>query len=75
LSLFRSQAVQVFLLGITGRLGQDRLMALAASASPNTVESASRQGHTPPGFDPLANLEAQERKGVGLGNTRQVFPI
>ena len=44
-----------------GRI-ERRKKALAASVSPNTVGSASRQNHTPPGFDPLANLEAQERK-------------
>ena len=37
--------------------------APAASVSPKTVVSASLRNHTPPGFvDPLANLEAQERK-------------
>jgi hypothetical protein len=34
----------------------------AASVSPNIVVLASRENHTPPGFDPLANLDAQERK-------------
>ena len=36
--------------------------APAASVSQNTVVSASPQNHTPQGFDPLANLHAQERK-------------
>ena len=44
-----------------GRI-ERRKKAPAASVSPNTVGSASRQIRTPPGFDPLANLEAQERK-------------
>ena len=44
-----------------GRI-ERRKKATAASVSPNTVGSASRQNDTPPGFDPLANLEAQERK-------------
>ena len=44
-----------------GRI-ERRKKAPAASVSPNTVGSASRQIRTPTGFDPLANLEAQERK-------------
>ena len=36
--------------------------APAVSVSPNTLLPASPQDHTPPGFDPLANLHAQERK-------------
>lgn len=44
-----------------GRI-ERRKKATAASVSPNTVGSASRQNHTPPGFDPLANFDAQERK-------------
>ena len=36
--------------------------ATAVSVSPNTLLPASPQDHTPPGFDPLANLHAQERK-------------
>src|ERR1700761_1562418 len=44
-----------------GRI-ERRKKALAASASPNSVGSASRQNHTPPDFDPLVNFEAQERK-------------
>ena len=36
--------------------------APAGSVSPNTVVRASPQNHTPPGFDPLANFHAQERK-------------
>jgi len=39
-----------------------REKATAASVSPNTVGSVSRQNHTPPGIDPLANFDAQERK-------------
>ena len=44
-----------------GRI-ERRKKAPAASVSPNTVGSVSRQNHTPPGFDPLANFDAQERK-------------
>jgi hypothetical protein len=44
-----------------GRIAR-RKKAPAASVSPNTVGSAIRQNHTPPGFDPLASLDAQERK-------------
>ena len=36
--------------------------AASGSPNPNTVGSASRQNQTPPGFDPLANFNAQERK-------------
>ncbi len=44
-----------------GRI-ERRKKAPAASVLPNTVGAVGRQNHTPPGFDPLANLEAQERK-------------
>ena len=44
-----------------GRI-ERRKKAPAVSVSPNTVGSASRQNHTSPGFDPLANFDAQERK-------------
>jgi hypothetical protein len=44
-----------------GRI-ERRKKAPAASGSPNTVGSASRQNHASPGFDPLANFDAQERK-------------
>jgi hypothetical protein len=39
-----------------------RKKAPAASVSPNMVGSASSQDHTSPGFNPLTNFEAQERK-------------
>ena len=44
-----------------GRI-ERRKKAPAGYVSLNTVVSASPQDQMPPGFDPLANLHAQERK-------------
>ena len=57
-----------------GRI-ERRKKAPAAALSPNTVGSAGRQNHTPPGFDPPLISTPRSGKGVRRGNTRQVFPI
>jgi hypothetical protein len=46
-----------------GRI-ERRKKGTAAPASPNTPSTTRSQDSTPPAFDPLANLRAQEKKRV-----------
>lgn len=43
----------------------ERRKKIPAALSPNTAGSASRENHSPPGFNPLANFEAQGAEKAG----------